>query len=88
MAISPKDNTVRENLAKVYASAKEYDSAKVAYEDLLASDSKNWDAYLELAKVCIALQDSEGAKKNLSYLQSNNPSYKSAEVRQLLNSIK
>ncbi|MBQ3799986.1 MAG: tetratricopeptide repeat protein [Treponema sp.] len=87
LKISPKDNTVRENLAKAYASAGNYDKAKSTYQDVIAADKKNWDAYFELAKVCITLKDTNAAKDYLSFLQRNNPDYKSSEVKQLLSSL-
>ena len=76
------------NLAKAYASAGQYDSAKSSFTEILQKDNKTWEAYLELAKVCIALKENDKAEGYLITLQEKNPSYKASEVASLLLSIK
>lgn len=88
LRIQPKNNEVRENLAKAYAKNGEYESAKSTYTDLIKSDKSNWDAYIELAKICMQLNQNSLADEYLTYVQVNNPSYKKVEVTNLLNAIK
>ena len=83
LAIQPRNNTVRMNLAKCYASSQKFNEAKSTYDDVVKSEPKNWEAVLELAKVCVQLKDAEG-EKWLVYLQANNPSYHADEVKTLL----
>ena len=66
----------------------EYYSAKVSFTEILQKDNQNWEAYLELAKVCIALKEPEKAEGYLVTLQEKNPTYKASEVASLLQSIK
>ena len=49
---------------------------------------EEWDAYIELAKVCIQLSDNESAEKYLIFVQEKNPTFKAAEIDSLLESIK
>ena len=84
LKLDSKNNTVRENLAKAYASNKDFSNAQTMYEQVLKYDNQNWDAYIELAKVCIALEDNESADKYLQYVQDKNPSYRRNEVSNLL----
>ena len=84
---NPKDQTVRFNLAKCYGEAGEFDNAKTCYLDILNSDSKNYDSYIELAKVFVALKDTASAESYLKILQQKNPTYKKAEVDALLAAI-
>lgn len=88
LRIQPKNNEVRENLAKAYAKNGEYDSAKSTYTDLIKSDKNNWDAYIELAKICMQLNQNGLADEYLTYVQVNNPSYKKAEVNKLLSAVR
>ena len=76
------------NLAKAYASAGQYDSAKTSFIEILQKDKENWESYLELAKVCIALKETEKAEGYLVTLQEKNPTYRASEVASLLQSIK
>lgn len=86
--INPKDSTVSENLAQAYAEAGQFDNAKTVYIEILKSNSNNLDAYIELAKVCIALKDTVSAEGYLISVQSKNPDYRKAEVESLLKTIK
>ena len=88
LKIEPSNNAVRFNLANAYAKNSDYDNAKVVYMEVVKADLNNWDAYLELAKVLLQLNDNKGAEKYLIYLQEKNPSYKSLEVENLLSSLK
>ncbi len=82
-----KNEVVHMNLAAAYASAGEYENARKSYESILLTNPKNYEAYLEIAKVCIALKDNEGAKKYLSTLKEKDSSYKTTEVTDLLASL-
>lgn len=81
---NPKDNTVRFNLAQAYSGAGDFDNAKTTYLEILNSDTSNWDTYIEVAKVFIALKDTANAEAYLKILQQKNPTYKKAEVDTLL----
>lgn len=78
---------VSENLARAYCSSGQYDFAKTVYEDIVKADQKNWASYLELAKVCIKLDEKDAAEKWLVYLQSKAPDYEKAQVASLLKSL-
>ena len=84
---SPKDQTVRFNLAKCFAEAGDYDNAKTCYVDIINADQKNYDSYIELAKVFIALKDTSSAKSYLDILRQKNPTYRKSEVDGLLSAI-
>lgn len=86
LSIQGTSNTVRMNLAKCYASSQNLEQARVTYEDVVKSDSKNWEAFLELAKVCVQLKHPD-AKKWLIYLQENQKSYRPEEVKLLLEGL-
>lgn len=88
LKIQPKNNEVRYNLGQAFASSKQFDNAKTTYVQVLQQDANNLDAYIELAKVCMALSDNESAEKYLTVVQIKNPSYKKTEVDSLLASIK
>ena len=81
---SPRDNAVRFNLAQAYSGAGDFDNAKTTYLEILNSDTSNWDVYIEVAKVFIALKDTANAEAYLKILQQKNPTYKKAEVDVLL----
>lgn len=81
---SPKDNTVRFNLAQAYSGAGDFNNAKTTYLEILNADTSNWDSYIELAKVYMALKDTANAEAYLKILQQKNPTYKKAEVDKLL----
>ena len=87
LELKPQDNTALENLAKAYASSAQYDKAKTVYEDIVLAHPDNWDARFELAKVYMQLKENENAKAQLLFLTEKNPSYKSEEVKQLLQSL-
>ena len=86
--INPKDNKVRTNLAKAQAEAGEFDSAKVTYQEVIKQKPDNYDAYIELAKVCIALKDTASAEGYLQALQSKKPEYRTSEVKALLETVR
>ena len=86
LSLQGTNSTVRLNLARCYASSSQPESARSTYEDVVKSNNKNWDAFLELAKVCIQLKDNS-AEKYLVYLQKNNPGFHAAEVKNLLDSM-
>ncbi len=88
LKIQPKNNEVRYNLGQAFASSKQFDNAKTIYVQVLQQDSSNWDAYIELAKVCMALGDNQSAEKYLTVVQIKNPSLRKSEVDSLLSSIK
>lgn len=81
---SPRDNTVRFNLAQAYSGAGDFNNAKTTYLEILNSDTSNWDTYIEVAKVYMALKDTANAEAYLKILQQKNPTYKKAEVDALL----
>ena len=83
LKLDPNNNTVRQNLAQTYASDGQYDNAKTTYAELLRRDSKNWDAYIEQAKVCIQLGDNASARTYLTTLRSQQPNYRKSEVDNL-----
>ncbi len=85
---SPRDNTVRFNLAQAYSGAGDFNNAKTTYLEILNSDTSNWDTYIEVAKVFIALKDTANAEAYLKILQQKNPTYKKAEVDMLLEAAK
>lgn len=86
--LNPKDNAVKANLAKAYTESGQFDNAKVTYEDVIRQNPENYDAYIELAKVCIALKDTSSAEGYLVALQTKKPEYRASEVRSLLNAVK
>ena len=87
LKLDSKNNAIRANLAKAYAQSGDYDYAKATYTELLKVDKENWDAYIELAKVCMQLDDNESAEKYLIYVQEKKPGYRKNEVKELLDSL-
>jgi tetratricopeptide (TPR) repeat protein len=87
LKLDPGNNVVRSNLAQTFAGDGQYDNAKTTYLELIKLDNNNWDAYIELAKVCMSLQDNLSAEKYLLYLQSKQPAYRKAEVDKLLSAV-
>ena len=87
LKLDSKNNAIRANLAKAYAQSGDYDYAKATYTELLKTDKENWDAYIELAKVCMQLSDNANAEKYLIYVQEKNPGYRKAEIAGLLSSL-
>lgn len=83
LRIEPTNNTVRQNLAKAYASDSQYDNAKATYIELIRRDGKNWDAYIDMANVCIQLGDNASARTYLTTLRSQQPNYRTADVDRL-----
>ena len=63
-------------------------NSTVLTKKILQKDKENWESYLELAKVCIALKETEKAEGYLVTLQEKNPTYRASEVASLLQSIK
>ena len=88
LMLDSKNNDVRFNLAQAFAGDQQFDNAKTTYLELLRLDPKYWDGYIELGKVCMALNDNASAEKYFIVVQEKNPGFKAAEVQQLLNSIK
>lgn len=86
--LKPKDVTVKENLAKAYAEAGQNDNAKETYKEVLNMNPQNYDAYIEIAKVCIALKDTISAEGYLTALQNKKPEYRISEVKALLEAVK
>ena len=84
LKIDPKNNTVRTNLAAAYQSALQYDNAKTTYLEVIKYDDQNWDAYVELGKVCLAQQDDANAEKYLRYVQTKRPDWRAEEVTNLM----
>lgn len=87
LKIEPSNNEVRYNLAQAFASDAQFDNAKVTYTELLKLAPDNWDSYVELGKVCMALNDNASAEKYLVFVQTKNPSFRKQEVSALLDSI-
>ncbi len=87
LQIDQKNNDVRFNLAQAFAGDKQFDNARTTYTELLRLDPKYWDAYVELGKVCMALNDSPSAEKYLVYVEEKNPGYRAGEVKSLLNQL-
>ena len=87
LKIEPSNNEVRYNLAQAFASDAQFDNAKVTYTELLKLSPDYWDGYIELGKVCMALNDNSSAEKYLVFVQTKNPSFRKQEVETLLNSI-
>lgn len=88
LRLNSSDNEVRTNLAGAFAGDAQYDNAKTTYLEVLRQDGESWDSYIELAKVCTALNDNEGAEKYLEYIKAKNPSFKKNEVENLLKDIR
>ncbi|MCK9168914.1 MAG: tetratricopeptide repeat protein [Treponema sp.] len=87
LKLDPGNNVVRSNLAQTFAGDGQYDNAKTSYLELIKLDNNNWDAYIELAKVCMSLKDNPSAEKYLLYLQSKQPAYRKIEVDNLLSAV-
>ena len=87
LRLQPKNDAVRANLAASYADAGQYKNARAAYIDVLKQNDSNYQVYIELAKVCISLQDNASAAGYLQALKAKNPSYKTSEVESLLSQI-
>ena len=87
LRLQPKNDAVRANLAATYASAGQYKNARAAYIDVLKQNDNNYQAYIELAKVCISLEDTASAAGYLQALKAKNPQYKTAEVDSLLSGL-
>ena len=87
LKIDSKNNEVRSNLAQAFASDGQFDNAKTTYLELLKQDQSDWNAYVELGKVCMALNDNASAEKYFVYVQEKNPTFRKAEIESLLASI-
>jgi tetratricopeptide (TPR) repeat protein len=87
LRLDPGNNVVRSNLAQTFAGDGQYDNAKTTYLELIKLDNNNWDAYVELAKVCMSLNDNTSAEKYLLYVQSKQPAYRKTEVDKLLPAV-
>mgnify|MGYP006381512333 CR=1 FL=1 len=63
------------------------EAAKGAALEVLKQDQSDWNAYVELGKVCMALNDNAAAEKYFVYVQEKNPTFRKAEIESLLASI-
>ena len=88
LKLEPKNNEVRYNLAKAFASDRQFDNAQTTYKELLKQQNDNWDGYIELAKVTMALGDNAMAEKYLQVVQIKAPNHRKNEVEALLRSMK
>ena len=79
---------MRSNLAQTYASDGQFDNAKTTYTELIKRDGRNWDAYIELGKVCMSTGDTAGAERYLSEVQTKQPNHRRAEVTELLSALR
>ena len=87
LKLDSKNNEVRSNLAQAFASDSQFDNAKTTYLEVLKQDQSDWNAYVELGKVCMALNDNASAEKYFVYVQEKNPTFRKAEIESLLASI-
>lgn len=87
LKLDARNNMVRRNLAQAFAGAGQYDNAKTTYLEAVRLNNEEWDAYVELGKVCLALHDGDSAEKYLLYVQAKNPSWRKSEVEALLASV-
>lgn len=87
LKLDSKNNEVRSNLAQAFASDSQFDNAKTTYLEVLKQDQSDWNAYVELGKVCMALNDNTAAEKYFVYVQEKNPTFRKAEIESLLASI-
>lgn len=87
LKLDSKNNEVRSNLAQAFASDSQFDNAKTTYLEVLKQDQSDWNAYVELGKVCMALNDNAAAEKYFVYVQEKNPTFRKAEIESLLASI-
>lgn len=85
--LDPKNNDVRLNLGRAFTKNADYANAKTTLQEVIRSDANVYDAYIELAKVCMQLGDNDEAEGYLYMLQEKNPTYRKAEVESLLSSI-
>ena len=88
LKINSKDNQVRTNLAKAQAEAGQFENAKQTYIEVIQQKPDNYDAYIDLAKVCIALKDTISAEGYLTALQNKKPEYRTSEVKYLLETVR
>ena len=84
----PKSLEAKSNISRAYAKNGDYEKAKESYTELLRMNQKDWGAYIELAKVCIQLNQNNLAEGYLLTVKEKYPSYKTAEIDSLLESIK
>lgn len=87
LKIESKNVDVQLNLARAFAKNKEYENSKAAFIELIKNDGKQWIAYIELAKVCLQLNENNLAEGYLLTLKEKNPSFQKNEVDNLLSSI-
>ena len=88
LKINSKDNQVRTNLAKAQAEAGQFENAKQTYIEVIQQKPDNYDAYIDLAKVCIALKDTVSAEGYLNALKNKKPEYRTSEVKYLLDTVR
>ena len=75
-------------MAQAFASDKQFDNAKTTYTELLRQDAKYWDGYIELGKVCMALNDNHMAEAYFEQVKAKNPGYRTGEIDSLLSQIR
>jgi tetratricopeptide (TPR) repeat protein len=79
---------MRYNLGLAYTGAGNYPEARDTFRQLLKMDPSFWDAYYDLGKILVTLQDKSGAKAILQELLAKQPNYpKRKEVEKLLASL-
>ncbi len=88
LKINSKDNQVRTNLAKAQTEAGQFENAKQTYIEVIQQKPDNYDAYIDLAKVCIALKDTVSAEGYLNALKNKKPEYRTSEVKYLLDTVR
>jgi tetratricopeptide (TPR) repeat protein len=85
LKLSPRDLTIRLNLARAYVQAGSLQKARDSYLELLKLDPVAWEAMFELGKTYVSLGDSANAKKIFSDLIAKKPDFGSrAEVDRIL----
>ena len=80
----PNDKVVKQNLASSFLKAEDYNQAEKIYLEIIEDEPNNWQAYLDISKVYIQLNQDDKAMVYLVYLQKNNPEFKKEEVESLL----
>ena len=77
MFYTPSPEMIQEN----------YENAKKVYLEVLSADKKNWEAYLNLGKIYMQLNDEKNALRMFLTLQQQNPDFKAEEVAGLIAGI-
>ena len=82
--LRPEDVNIRIDLAKAYSVSGLYDDASTLLTEVIKTNQKSWDAYIELARVLVVSGDTDGALGYLLTVQQNVPNYRKAEVDMLM----